>query len=74
MSTINVYLVNESVQSSFLRSTYLVGLVMVITIMFKGYKRFSRCLILFNLRYKQTVLKVKEVFEFKMHRSLYKGL
>ena len=39
--------------------------VMVITIMFKGYKRFCKCLILFNLRYKQTVSKVKEVFEFK---------
>ena len=33
--------------------------------MFKGYKRFYKCLILFNLQYKQTVFKVKKVFEFK---------
>ena len=42
--------------------------------MFKGYKRFCKCLILFNLQYKQTVLKVKEVFEFKNIYVLIKGV
>ena len=43
---------------------------MAITAVFNGYKRFCECLILFNLRYKQTVFKGREPFEFKTFKVL----
>ena len=43
---------------------------MAITTMFNGYKRFCKCMILFNLRYKQAVFKVREPFEFKTFKVL----
>ena len=63
MSNKSVCLIEGSAQNCFSRSSSLV--VVVITTIFKGYERFCKCLILFNLGYKQTVLKLKEVFEFK---------
>ena len=72
MSTISICLIEKSVQNSFSRSSRLV--VMVITIMFKGYKRFCKCLVLFNLQYKKLVLKVKEIFGFKNFKVLIKGV
>ena len=66
MSTISVCLIERTAQNFFSRSSRLV--VTVISTMFEGNKRFRRCLFLFNLRYKQTVLKAK--LQAELYRSI----
>ena len=66
MSMISVCLVEGNVQNSFIISLRLLDLIMVITTMFKSYNIFRKCLILFNLRYKQIVLKVRSYSNFRI--------